>query len=267
MLAVGLGGAPLICLTAQPAAADRFGIDPMDSKKHLRELEICRGKANLLLVEFRRWFAGLRHGWPLAATVAALAVVPTFAFWLVACRNGPVEADEILPKNSIVETEIAPDLWPVLGDGSQLHQALMNPCVNARDATPSGVTLTLRAANVTIDETFKITGEGSFARIAPDPKPSPKVCLTAADTGMGIPAGNFGKIFESFFTTKTPGKGPGLGLSTVMGIADMVMPGMDGPALVKLLKRTVPRVRVLGMSGLGDSIGSSSRAPWAYRCF
>ena len=127
-------------------------------------------------------------------------------------------AEETFPKNIVVDTDIAQDLWAILGDGTQLHQALMNLCVNARDAMPRGGTLTLRACNVTIDETFKTTCAESADWIAPDPKPGPKVCLSVIDTGMGIPAGNLDKIFEPFFTTKAPGKGTGLGLSTVLGI-------------------------------------------------
>jgi PAS domain S-box-containing protein len=269
-------------------------------------------------------------------------------------------ASETFPKNIRIEIDIAPDLWSVLGDVTQIHQALMNLCVNARDAMPSGGTLTLCAANVTVDETFKTTGLGSSALITPDPQPGPKVRLSVIDTGTGISPEHLDKVFEPFFTTKGPGKGTGLGLSTVLGIvrshggfvrvkteedkgtcfelyvpatpkpqifadqpvdlkllrgqgqlimviddeaavrevvsgvlehfgfkvvtaaegseavgifvrqhaaiaaviSDMVMPGMDGPALVRILQQIDPGVRIIGMSGFAERIGPGSRSQW-----
>jgi signal transduction histidine kinase len=106
-----------------------------------------------------------------------------------------------------LETRIANDLFPVLGDATQLHQVLLNLCVNARDAMPTGGTLVIEAKNVTVDESFaqrQVLG--------------PHAMLTVSDTGHGIPADLMHKIFEPFFTTKELGKGTGLGLSTVMGI-------------------------------------------------
>jgi CheY-like chemotaxis protein len=231
---------------------------------------------------------------------------------------------------------------------------------------PAGGTLTLRAANVTIDETFKTTDIGSSAWITPEPGPGLKVCLSVTDTGTGISPGNIDKIFDPFFTTKAPGKGTGLGLSTVLGIvrshggfvrtqseegkgtcfelylpatpkaqiladqpvdpkllrgqgqlilviddeapvrevvskvlehfgymvvtaaeataavdifvrrhdaiaaviSDMVMPGMDGPALVKALRQIDPGVRLIGMSGLAEKISTTgSISPWSLPLF
>jgi PAS domain S-box-containing protein len=102
------------------------------------------------------------------------------------------------------------DLWLLLGDPTQLHQALMNLCVNARDAMPEGGTLTLGARNVTVDETFAVMSPGA--------KPGPYVCVCVADTGTGIAPENLDRIFDPFFTTKEIGKGTGLGLATVLGI-------------------------------------------------
>ena len=254
---------------------------------------------------------------------------------------------ETFPRNLQRRIAFAPELWPVLGDPTQIHQALMNLCVNARDAMPEGGTLTLAAENVTFDE--------AFAGLTPDAKPGNYVCLSVSDTGTGIPADQLDRIFDPFFTTKAIGKGTGLGLPTVLGIVrghggfvrvnsqvgrgttielylpavpdakgtgptqaearaprgqgelilvvddeagirsivqrtlekhgyrvllasegaealarfapyrgevravltDMMMPGMDGPALVRALRQVDPRLPILGMTGLAERVGVS----------
>jgi PAS domain S-box-containing protein len=120
-------------------------------------------------------------------------------------------ARETFPKNIRIETRVAEDLGLILGDATHLHQALLNLCVNSRDAMPGGGVLTLAAETVTVDE--------KTAREAPGGKVGRQVCLSVTDTGEGIPPESLERIFEPFFTTKTPGKGTGLGLSSVMGIA------------------------------------------------
>ncbi len=115
-----------------------------------------------------------------------------------------------LPKSIDIQTSIPRDLWTISGDATQLHQVLMNLCVNARDAMPQGGQLTIAAENRSLDE--------NYARMNPDAKPGPYLLLTVADTGMGIPAEVLDKISDPFFTTKALGKGTGLGLSTVVGI-------------------------------------------------
>jgi PAS domain S-box-containing protein len=119
-------------------------------------------------------------------------------------------AEETFPKNIKIEAEMPDDVWPIEGDPTQLHQALMNLCVNARDAMPEGGTLTLAAANVTIDEATAAQTPGAT------PGRFVRVCVT--DTGGGIPPEVAARLFEPFFTTKGVGKGTGLGLSTVLGI-------------------------------------------------
>ena len=119
-------------------------------------------------------------------------------------------ADETFSKSIQVVTGAAPDLWLVEADATQMHQVLMNLCINARDAMPAGGTLTLAAANVTID--------ASTAARTPGASAGPYVRLRITDTGTGIPVELRERIFEPFFTTKEPGKGTGLGLSTVLGI-------------------------------------------------
>jgi PAS domain S-box-containing protein len=102
------------------------------------------------------------------------------------------------------------DLWTISGDATQLHQVLMNLCVNARDAMPNGGTLELCARNLWVDE--------HYARMNLDAKVGPYIVITVSDTGMGIPREIIDRIFEPFFTTKEIGQGTGLGLSTVIGI-------------------------------------------------
>jgi len=120
-------------------------------------------------------------------------------------------AAETFPKGVRVESDLAADLWPVVGDATQLHQALMNLCINARDAMPAGGTITLEAANLVL--TREAAGE------IPGAQPGSFACLRVKDTGTGIPPEIAAKIFEPFFTTKGVGQGTGLGLSTVLGIA------------------------------------------------
>jgi PAS domain S-box-containing protein len=119
-------------------------------------------------------------------------------------------AKETFPKSIRIESDVASDLWPVLGDSTQLHQVLMNLCVNARDAMPGGGVLTLGAANIVL--TKETAGK------IPGAQPGSYACLRVTDTGTGIPPEIEAKIFEPFFTTKGAGKGTGLGLSTVVGI-------------------------------------------------
>lgn len=116
---------------------------------------------------------------------------------------------ETFPREIGVSTSIDADLWSAEGDATQIHQVLMNLCINARDAMPSGGRLVLAAGNVALD------GPEALELGA---RPGPYVRLTVADTGVGIPADQVDRIFDPFFTTKEVGKGTGLGLSTVLGI-------------------------------------------------
>ncbi|MBD2612964.1 MAG: response regulator [Nostoc sp. ZfuVER08] len=117
---------------------------------------------------------------------------------------------ETFPKSIEVFTQISPNLWTISGDATQLHQVLMNLCVNARDAMPNGGTLKISAENLFIDE--------NFTKMHIDAKVGHHIVISVADGGIGIQPEILDRIFEPFFTTKEVGKGTGLGLSTVLGI-------------------------------------------------
>jgi PAS domain S-box-containing protein len=124
--------------------------------------------------------------------------------------------EETFPEEVDVEVAVEEDLQQIVGDATQIQQVLMNLCVNARDAMPEGGTLTVRAENVTLDQ--------SDARMNIDAEPGAYVCVTVSDTGVGMPEEVADKIFEPFFSTKPEGEGTGLGLSTAYSIVK----GHDG---------------------------------------
>lgn len=117
---------------------------------------------------------------------------------------------ETFPKTIQVSDEIPQNLWMISGDATQLHQVMMNLCVNARDAMPNGGKLTIEAANFIVDE--------NYAQMHLDAKVGSHIMISIADTGVGISPEVLDRVFEPFFTTKELGKGTGLGLSTVLGI-------------------------------------------------
>ncbi len=117
---------------------------------------------------------------------------------------------ETFPKSIAIKQQLTENPALVLGDATQLHQVLLNLCVNARDAMPMGGTLAINLENADI--------KASYPPVAPDAKPGLYVVLSVADTGEGIAPEHLERIFDPFFTTKEQGKGTGLGLSTVFGI-------------------------------------------------
>ena len=119
-------------------------------------------------------------------------------------------AKTTFPKSIRIVSHLPSDMWPVLGDPTELHQVFLNLCINARDAMAQGGELAITAANRALDVDDK-------AEIA-DAHPGNYLTVEVRDTGTGIPHDLLERIWEPFFTTKGLGKGTGLGLSTVRGI-------------------------------------------------
>jgi PAS domain S-box-containing protein len=103
-----------------------------------------------------------------------------------------------------------PSIPLVKADANQLHQIIMNLCVNARDAMPQGGTISITTSHVSPDL--------EFVRDHPWARPGDFVCIEVRDSGTGMHPEIREHIFEPFFTTKETGKGTGLGLATVYGI-------------------------------------------------
>jgi len=186
-------------------------------------LMVIRGDSDLMLRRLapghslRRNAEGIRDAADQAATLTRQ---------LLAFSRKQVTAPRLVDLNSIVAsihamlqrllgetinlvTVTAPDLGGVKADPGQMEQMILNLCVNARDAMPDGGRLTVRTANVDLDE-------AAAARLS-DARPGPYVLLEVGDTGVGMDAETRSHLFEPFFTTKEQGKGTGLGLSTVYG--------------------------------------------------
>ncbi|MBI5216870.1 MAG: PAS domain S-box protein [Ignavibacteriae bacterium] len=117
---------------------------------------------------------------------------------------------ETFPRLIEIKSDVPKDLWMIQADVTQIHQVLMNLCVNARDAMPDGGSLSLKAENVVVDEALAHANFGASS--------GNYVMVTVRDTGTGIPSAIIDKIFDPFFTTKEVGKGTGLGLSTAHSI-------------------------------------------------
>lgn len=117
---------------------------------------------------------------------------------------------ETLPRSVELQTDLPDDIWPIVGNSTQLSQVLMNLGVNARDAMNGSGVLKVRSRNVLVDT--------QLAQATPGAKTGPHVLVSVTDNGSGIPPEVINRIFDPFFTTKAAGKGTGLGLSTVLGI-------------------------------------------------
>ncbi|NWK97781.1 histidine kinase [Sphingobium lactosutens] len=108
-----------------------------------------------------------------------------------------------------VESVLAGGLWRASIDANQLENAILNLCVNARDAMPGGGRLTIETGNAHLDDAYAV----SHAEVTP----GQYVMVSVADSGTGMPADVAERAFDPFFTTKGVGKGTGLGLSQVFG--------------------------------------------------
>lgn len=119
---------------------------------------------------------------------------------------------DTLPKSINVAYDIDPELWTISADPTQIHQVLMNLCINSRDAMAAGGTLSFTAANLELDE--------NDVRMNIKAAPGKYIVVTVADTGVGISNEIKQRIFDPFFTTKETGKGTGLGLSILLTIVE-----------------------------------------------
>ena len=116
----------------------------------------------------------------------------------------------LMNENIAMVTRCADNLGTVKADPGQVEQVIMNLVVNARDAMPNGGRLTVETSNTELDGTYAL----DHATV----RPGPYIMLAVSDTGTGMSAETQAHIFEPFYTTKSGGRGTGLGLSTVYGI-------------------------------------------------
>lgn len=117
---------------------------------------------------------------------------------------------DTLPKSIHLKLHTEPDVWLINADATQLHQVLMNFCLNARDAMPRGGELSVTVANLELSK--------HLTMVNGDMKPGNYVVFNVTDTGTGMTSETRERIFDPFFTTKEFGTGTGLGLSTALGI-------------------------------------------------
>jgi PAS domain S-box-containing protein len=170
---------------------------------------------------------------PLAAALAAAERGARLTAQLLAfsrqqrMRAEPVDLNEIvgsmgaLLQSTIgatvrISMALSDELWPALADASQIELVLLNLAINARDAMPLGGAITIETGNATLGRPER----------PEEPPPGEYAMVAVADTGTGIAAAILDKVFDPFFTTKEVGKGSGLGLSQVLGVAQQLGGGV-----------------------------------------
>jgi two-component system cell cycle sensor histidine kinase/response regulator CckA len=117
--------------------------------------------------------------------------------------------EQTLPRSIQVSSKLGKEIPSITGDSNQLHQALLNLSLNAHDAMPKGGTLTFTTRTVMGTE---------VRRRFPEAQKEEYVCVSVADTGIGMDKSLLARVFEPFFTTKEKGHGTGLGLAVVYGV-------------------------------------------------
>ncbi len=184
-----------IVLANTDALLESTHVDAMDQKRIGRIAQASEKAADLT-----RSLLAFSHKLPLNPQSTNLnALVKATGKLLRRTLGAEIEIDLVLDR----------DLWPVEVDPGQFENALVNLCVNARDAMHAGGRLTIKTVNVVLDE--------DYCAEFPEAEPGPHVVLSVSDTGMGIAPDVLPRVFEPFFTTKEVGKGTGLGLSMVHG--------------------------------------------------
>lgn len=153
-----------------------------------------------------------------------------------------------------LEVDIAPDLWPALGDATQVELMVVNLSLNARDAMPVGGVVSISAGNVTVREP-KGRGEA--------PPAGDYVMIAVADTGEGMTPEVAARVFEPFFTTKPLGKGSGLGLPQVLGLAKQLGGGVEintKPGLGTTVLVYLPRAAAFDAVAQADQVPADAAA-------
>jgi PAS domain S-box-containing protein len=172
-------------------------VQDADSLALLRTIEVSAQRCASLIrqvLTFARGVEGKRHEVRVADVLKELEHI----------------LSETIPRNIAIDLTVTDDLWPVQGDPTQLHQVLLNLCVNARDAMPTGGRIRISAKNVSLDD--------HYVAMNIDAHVGPYVRIDVEDNGTGIDAAILDKIFDPFFTTKPVGQGTGLGLATTQTI-------------------------------------------------
>jgi len=150
-----------------------------------------------------------------------------------------------------LKTVLAAELWRTFADASQLESALINLCVNSRDAMPGGGELVVETLNATLDD--------ADTRVldARDARNGDYVCICVSDSGTGMEPEVLARAFDPFFTTKTPGKGTGLGLSQVYGFVKQ----SEGHVRIDSQPGRGTAVRIYLPRYLGNEMPAHSAAP------
>ena len=156
-------------------------------------------------------------------------------------------------ENLRVETVLAGGLWRTHADPAQLENAIVNLCVNARDAMPEGGRLTIETSNAHLDDAYAADADVAAGQY---------VMVSVSDTGTGMPAEVIERAFEPFYTTKGVGHGTGLGLSQVHGFVKQSHGHVriySEPGVGTTIKIYLPRT--LGEAGTGDPVVSTGELP------
>ena len=130
------------------------------------------------------------------------------------------------------------DLWPALADASQIELVLLNLAINSRDAMPAGGMISIATSNFTLGPPQR----------PEEPLAGDYVGVSVTDTGSGIPREIRDKVFDPFFTTKEVGRGSGLGLSQVLGVAHQLRGGVSiesEPGMGTVITVFLPRAEMV----------------------